>query len=290
VLTFGFAAVLGTAMAILWRYGLLGEAWYWTMTDHSVPHVFWQHGLEHSALFLVVALPLVLPLLAWPALRRAWAGREAELWAVLGWLGVSIIGAAAGGRFYPHYYIQIVPPLAVLAGVAYARVAAGTPHPRWVSPRFAAIWLAVAAVGSLGVQTVQLLAARAPSAAGSYVAAQARATDRLFVWGQQTPLYLDAAMLPASRYIATYPLTGYIFGGPLPGVSTRDRIVPGAWGNLGADFRRHPPRFIIDTEAKPGDAYPIRDFPALARLVATDYQAVATFADGTVYRRRLPPR
>ncbi len=109
------------------------------------------------------------------------------------------------------------------------------------------------------------------------------------MWGQQTPLYLDAALLPASRYIATYPLTGYIFGGPVPGLSTRDRIVPGAWANLEADLRRHPPRFIIDTQAAPGDAYPMRDFPALARLVARDYQAVAAFADGTVYRRRAVP-
>jgi hypothetical protein len=96
-------------------------------------------------------------------------------------------------------------------------------------------------------------------------------------------------MLPASRYIATFPLTGYIFGGPLPGVSTHDRIIPGAWHNLAADFRRHPPQFIIDTQSSPGDAYPIRDFPYMARLLARDYQLVAVFADGAVYRRRSMP-
>ena len=279
-LTIGFAAVLGAAMAILWRYGLLAEAWYWTMADHTIPHVFWQRGFEHSALFLTVALPLVLPLLAWHRLRRAWRGITAQLWTVLGWLAVSVIGAAAGGRFYPHYYIQLIPPLAVLAGVAYADGSA-----RWLSLRFAAIWLTVATLVSLGVQTAQLLAERTPSAAGRYVAAHAAPTDRLFVWGQQTPFYLDAGLLPASRYIATYPLTGYIFGGPLPGVSTRDRIVPGAWANLAADFARHPPAFIIDAQASPGDAYPIRDFPALAGLLARQYQQIATFPDGTVYQR-----
>jgi 4-amino-4-deoxy-L-arabinose transferase-like glycosyltransferase len=287
-LTGAFAAVLGGAMVVLWRYGLLGEAWYWTMADHSVPHVFWQHGLEHSALFLLVALPLVLPLAAWQPLRQAWRGTDAELWAVLGWLVVSVIGAAAGGRFYPHYYIQIIPPLAVLAAVTYAQIdgLTGVARRRWISPRFAAIWLTVAAVVSLGVETGQLLADRVPSAAARYVAAQAHPTDRLFVWGQQTPLYLDAGMLPASRYIATYPLTGYIFGGPLPGVSTRDRIVPGAWANFGADFRRHPPAFIIDTQVRSGDAYPIRDFPVLAQLIARDYQRVAVFSNETVYHRR----
>lgn len=279
----GFTAVLCGAVTILWKYGLLAEAWYWSFADHTVPHVFWQHGLEHGALFLLVALPLVLPILAWPTLRQAWRGSEPELWTMLGWLAVSVIGAAAGGRFYPHYYIQIVPPLAMLAAVAYARAGDKTQRP--VSLRFAAIWLTVAALVSLGVQSIQLLAERVPSPAARYVATQAAPTDRLFVWGQQTPLYLDAGLLPASRYIATYPLTGYIFGGPLPGVSTRNRIVPGAWANFAADFSRHPPRFIIDTQAGPGDAYPIHDFPVLARLVARDYQRAAFFSDGTVYRR-----
>lgn len=294
-LTTGFAAVLGVTVAILWRYGLMSEAWYWTMADHSVPHVFWGHAAEHSALFLLMALPLILPLVAWHPLQRAWHGREAELWTVLGWLGVSVVGAAAGGRFYPHYYIQIVPPLAVLAGITYARVHEFAPVPlantkvaraNWVSPRFAGIWLAVAGLVTFCIQTGQLLGDRASSAAANYVAERAQPADRLFVWGQETKFYIDAGLLPASRYIATYPLTGYIFGGALPGVSTRNRIVPGAWDNLAADFQRHPPAFILDSQTAPNDTYPIRDFPFMARLVARDYQRVGTFTDGVVYRRR----
>jgi len=295
MLAAGFAGVLGGALAILSRYDLLGEAWYWTLTDHGVPHIFWLHAFEHTALFLLFALPLWLPLVAWGKLRRAWVGSEAELLGVLGWLAVSVVGAASGGRFYPHYYIQIVPPLAVLGGVAYARRdhhaddGAGTAQSRWLSPRFAGLWLGLAAAVSLAVQTGQLLADRAPSAAGSYVRANSQNAGRLFVWGQQTPFYVDSGMLPATRYIATFPLTGYIFGGALPGVSTLDRIVPGAWVNLARDFHRQPPQFIIDTQANPGDAYPMRDFPWMARYVASDYRRVAVFADGTVYRRAIVP-
>ncbi len=299
-LTAGFAAMLGGAAAILWHNGLLGEAWYWTLADHGVPHIFWLHAAEHTALFLLFALPLWLPLLAWQSLRQAWRGREAELCTVLGWLAVSVVGAAAGGRFYPHYYIQIVPPLAVLAGVFHARQndrgddPTGMARPLCLSHRvgglslrFAGLWLAAAAVVSLCVQSWQLLGERAPSAAGNYVRTHAKPTGRLFVWGQQTPFYIDAGILPASRYIASFPLTGYIFGGDLPGVSTRDRIVPGAWQNLASDLRRQPPQFIIDTQATPGDTYPMRDFPWLARYVASVYRRTAVFADGTVYQRAI---
>jgi len=33
------------------------------------------------------------------------------------WLGAAVLGVVGGGNFHPHYYLQLVPPLAVLAGV-----------------------------------------------------------------------------------------------------------------------------------------------------------------------------
>jgi hypothetical protein len=39
-----------------------------------------------------------------------------------------------------------------------------------------------------------------------------------------------------------------------------------------------------------GDAYPMRDFPVLAQLMARDYVWAAAFSDGTVYRRRSTSR
>ena len=66
---------------------------------------------------------------ALPAARRRGAGgprgvggRRAERRAIAGWLAVSAIGAAAGARFYPHYYIQLLPPLALLASPPFARL------------------------------------------------------------------------------------------------------------------------------------------------------------------------
>ena len=51
-----------------------------------------------------------------------WAGKTAERTALLGLLAASAIGAAAGARFYPHYYVQLIPPLALLAAPYYARL------------------------------------------------------------------------------------------------------------------------------------------------------------------------
>ena len=80
-------------------------------------------------------------------------------------------------------------------------------------------------------------------------------------------------------------LTGHIFGGPLPGVDTRNRIVPGSWENLQQDFAKHPPAYIIDLYSRPGALYPVQQFPILAKLLAEHYQPVARTEDGVIYCR-----
>jgi 4-amino-4-deoxy-L-arabinose transferase-like glycosyltransferase len=286
LLSAAFATTLGAVALALAREGILAEAFYWTITDHGIPHVFWRHATEHTALFALFALPLLAPVAAWRPLARAWQGQRAAFALVLGWLAVSAAGAAAGARFYPHYYIQLLPPLAVLAAPVYGGAAART-GARWLSPRFAAAWLGLAALVSMGAQAVQLAGVPRHSEMAQYVSTHSAAGDRLFVWGQAPWLYLDARRLSATRHIATFALTGYIFGEPL-GIPTDDRIVPSAWANLAADFASHPPRFIIDTEAAASAQYPMRKYPYLADIVARNYRRVGSFADGDVYERTGP--
>jgi hypothetical protein len=98
-------------------------------------------------------------------------------------------------------------------------------------------------------------------------------------------MYLDAHRRPACRYITTFPLTGYVFGGTIPGFDTRSRILPGAWTTLERDFASHPPTYIVDLCFEPGELYPVRDFPILAKLLAERYQPVARTAEGVIYHR-----
>ena len=74
-----------------------------------------------------------------------WTGKRAERTALLGLLAASAIGAAAGARFYPHYYVQLIPPLALLAASYYARLWSQTIQPpHWLlRPRVTYAWLAL---------------------------------------------------------------------------------------------------------------------------------------------------
>jgi hypothetical protein len=100
-------------------------------------------------------------------------------------------------------------------------------------------------------------------------------------------MYLEAQRRPASRYITTFPLTGYIFGGSVPGFDTRSRVLPGAWNTLERDFARHPPTYIIDVQSDTRTLqYPAKNFPILTKLLKERYQPVARTAEGVIYRMR----
>jgi len=290
MLTTGFFAALGVVTIVLWKQGILRDAFYWTIADHDVPHVFWQKGIVSTLIFLAACFPLVIgAILACQRENEIWAGRAPERMALLGLLAASAIGAAAGARFYPHYYVQLIPPLALLAAPYYARLWSRTVQPpHWLlRPGVTYAWLALTIIAFSIHHWTGLAPRRAPSEAGQYLFTHSAPADRIFVWGQSSEVYLDAHRRPACRYITTFPLTGYIFGGPIPGLDTRSRILPGAWTTLEQDFARHPPAYTVDVQPDPNsEQRPVKNFPILAKLLAERYEPVAQMAGGVIYRMR----
>src|SRR5213596_2094524 len=149
IFTVGFFAALGVATIVLWKQGILHDAFYWTIADHDVPHVFWQKGIVHTLTFLGVCLPLVIgATMACRDKDEIWAGKTAERTALLGLLLASVIGAAAGARFYPHYYVQLIPSLALLAAPYYARLWSRTIQPPYwlLRPKITYAWLVLTVI------------------------------------------------------------------------------------------------------------------------------------------------
>lgn len=290
LLTLGFFGTLGAVAGVLYAQGILREAYFWTITGHAIPHVFWTKGIMHTLAFLGACLPLVLGA-AWSRFE----GKRTEGMAFLGLLAASAIGTASGARFYPHYYIQLIPPLALLAAPCYAQLWCGrTLPPLWLlRPGLTRAWLALTVIGFSISHWLGLAPLRATSETGRYLAEHSAAHERIFVWGQAPRIYCEAQRRPACRFVVTFPLTGYVFGWSARSISSIDTsawIVPGAWARLAEDFARHPPAFVVDVQVPAKNAhYPVKDFPILARLLAEDYHPIMRTAEGVIYQRTDRP-
>jgi dolichyl-phosphate-mannose-protein mannosyltransferase len=301
----GFALVLGLAALILAHFGILHEAIYWSILSHegSVgPNTwhYWDKALSHTLFFLVEALPLCLAAAGslQPAIfRRTWSRYAPEHRALVVLLGVSLLAVSVNGQFLDHYYLQLLPPLCLLAAPVVRDVLLDTAVPvRWLPGRVGFLgWIGLTLLLFTTVDTIGLSQERRSSAAGAWVKEHSLPTDRLFVWGQsdrKTGMYLDADRRPATRFIASYPLTGHVFGSYPEkwGLAYEDsRVMPGAWDTLRLDFARHPARFIIDAEDQRSDTrYPASRYPVLSELLRTGYRPVDTTDDGIIYQRTSP--
>jgi 4-amino-4-deoxy-L-arabinose transferase-like glycosyltransferase len=288
MLTIGFFGTLGLVAIVLGKQGILGDAFYWTITNHTKQHVFWGVGILITLAFVAACLPLLIgAAMAWQDVSGVWARRSAERTALFGLVAASAIGTAAGARFHPHYYIQLILPLALLAAPHYAALwyRKTRPHHWLLRPTVTYVWLALTVI-AFSITHWRELAQPKTSDTGRYLAMHSAPADRIFVWGQAPRIYLDARRRPACRYILTFPLTGYMFG-KLVGVDTRDRIMPGAWNTLEQDFGKHPPVYIVDVQHPAFNAqYPVQNFPILAKLLESRYQPVAWTTEGVVYKMR----
>ncbi len=201
MLTLGFFAALGLVTIMLWKQGIVHDAFYWTIADHDVPHVFWQKGIVNTLIFLGTCLPLLFgAIMACRDKSEIWTGKMAERTALLGLLAASAIGAAAGGRFYPHYYVQLIPPLALLAASYYARLWSRTIQPpHWIlRPGVTYAWLAFTIIAFSIKHWTGLAPRRVPSETGRYLFAHSDPADRIFVWGQSSTLAAGSCPAPGA--------------------------------------------------------------------------------------------
>lgn len=80
------------------------------------------NGLLKTLLFVAIDIGLLLPiarlLVRWRDRDSAWKRGAGCL--LTSWLVGNCLGVAMGGRFYPHYFIQLLPPLVVMAAAELA--------------------------------------------------------------------------------------------------------------------------------------------------------------------------
>lgn len=302
LLTISYFVTLGMFALILHNQGILDETYYWIVKDHDLYHgptdpVFWQLAALNTLGYLAAWNPLVIACCVslWQCCSRGaryWQSLRPEYIALLILLALSFIGVSASGRFYSHYYIQLLPAMTLLGAPAISAIWTGKQTYRsfLLRPRVLTGLLVFSTVAFLAINTFYLSQYRPENEMVRYLRQHSTPRDKVFFWGRDDNLYAEAERRPASRYIHYYPLTGYLWGSPLkddPNFDTTDRIHPGAWDTLKAEFAHSPPAFIIDADpSTPAKKYPPSRFPYLKQLLENDYQEVFACTAGKVYKRK----
>jgi hypothetical protein len=162
--------------------------------------------------------------LLWLALRQ----ERFPAWFLAGFALASAIGVSASGRYFPHYFQQLLPAVAALAAAtALVPLGAGgwQRRLRAALPVVALAPLVASHVATWRLDTdaaVQRIYPGNPfeamPAIAREIAAESRPDERVFVFGAEPELLFYAQRASASRYIYLYP-----FYGSYPDVEARRR-------------------------------------------------------------------
>jgi 4-amino-4-deoxy-L-arabinose transferase-like glycosyltransferase len=233
-----------------------------------------------------------------------WRGRSATYAGALPGLLVlcSLPAVLAGFRLFPHYFVQLLPPLALGAAPYWE------PRLRRPLPRDARLALAFTGLLLVGFTAANAWLYRPGStvyeeASPLYArVAQRLHADRcgagatLFVWGSAPAFYVAAELPPASRFVVPQAsLAGYVPGNRGsardPGLG-RELIRPEHWDLLLGDLERNRATYVLDTSPAALHAwnnYPPRDFPRLEAYLKERYEAIAEVGGVVIHRRRGCP-
>ncbi|HYY65438.1 MAG TPA: hypothetical protein VE688_12525 [Gaiellaceae bacterium] len=158
-----------------WLYAVVGYRFQGdSMVTGSIPARVHQLWLSLPPAGKALGILAVLAAVGW---------RRSPLLARI-WLGAGVLGVLGGGNFHPHYYLQLVPPLSLLAAVGVRTLWLSAPRP------------AIAAAGAAAVATLAL----AMPVAWANPTRQAET-----IWPRDPHLVHDAVL---ARYVRAHTLAG----------------------------------------------------------------------------------
>jgi Dolichyl-phosphate-mannose-protein mannosyltransferase len=212
----GFAIPNALAAGVLWGQGALGayfdQVWKWGRIYAADTFLAnpWTTGLWRSAHWLGFHAAL-----AMGALWFWWRDPKADRARWAAWTVISLAAVAAGWRFFPRYYFQLL-PVAALAGARGLALLRGrralalsalllVPLIRF-GPRYAL--LARDLVEGRPSHWVDIGMDQDSRRAANLARQLSAPGDTLFVWGFRPELYVYTGLPAATRFLDSQPLTG----------------------------------------------------------------------------------
>jgi 4-amino-4-deoxy-L-arabinose transferase-like glycosyltransferase len=207
------------------------------------------------------------------------ADRLPLAWTLL-WLLASGIDVVGPMKFWPHYFIMLVPPLSLLAGwaVAYSADLLGHGKSSWIRIAAAALLLAMPARSAMATFMTVRAMDDGPRAVADAILAQEPAPVSLYVYNYQPIIYYLANLRPPSRFVIPTELSEFSSSADSGGIEELARILT-----------NRPSLIVV---AQPTMAAMPASFDTAVTSALTDYDLLASFPDKAasvtvfVYRRK----
>ncbi len=261
---------LGAYIDEVWRWGRL----YASSTPVEAP---WRNGLVRTVNWLGFHAAL-----AAAAGRFLWSERPRWRWA--GWLAVALVGVAMGMRFFPRYYVLLLPPMILMAARGFTQFRRRRelvalllliPLTRFGPSFFAA---------AMDMTWRDIRMDQSSRAAAAAVKRLAQRGDTLLVWGYRPEIFVYSGLAAATPYLDSQPLTGV----PADRHLTRSEPVEREEAaRRRAELTRSRPTFIVDGLGLYNPQLAIARYPDLRAWLAM-YAEVGRAGDCIIYRLAGP--
>ncbi|MFO0559457.1 MAG: hypothetical protein U0269_15680 [Polyangiales bacterium] len=199
-------------------------------------------------------------------------------------------GALFTTRFFGHYFVQVIPWIALVIAVLFARTDEGRSARHWLVVAAALVALGVG-VFARGRQIHRWRESdrwfQDPSddPISRYVRENSRPDQTVFVWGFRAETYLSAERWPASRYVYTVYPAGVVPWFSATRQEMERRVVPGSREELLQDLERERPELLVDAGRTMLDQY-MYNYPVFRRFIDQHYCFVRYVDGEPIYRRR----
>jgi hypothetical protein len=256
----------------------VGEWWYAVVAYRGDGDSIFTGSPIHRWHLLTASMPAagkaLAPLAALAVLGWWRAPRLVRLW-----LGAAVVGVIAGGNFHAHYYLQLVPPLAILGGVAVAALVEARREFAWgacAATAAAALAFAAPLWFASGVAQAEAIWPKDPhlqsdKAVSAYVKLHTRPHEQIFVVWAAADVYYLADRPPAFPYLWKRNV----------------QAIPGALPAAEKMLAQRKPALVV--AAQPPTAIDPSSLTTM-RILRREYKMVAAVDGIPIYRRLAHPR
>jgi hypothetical protein len=200
----------------------------------------------------------------------------------IAWLVLSFVGLAAGMRFFPRYYFQLLPVVVLMAARGFTLMEGRRREIVALlllipATRFGPTYLSALT----DPQWRDILMDRDSRAAAAFVRDRSQKGDTLFIWGYRPEIFVYSRIPAATRYLDSQPLTGV----PADRHLTQSQPVETEQAaRRRVELTHSSPTFLLDGLGPYNSQLAITAYPELRSWLA-GYTEIGRVGQTIVYRR-----